>query len=115
MKYYSDITKEKYDTVEALEADEKKFEAERQERRERLKKKAEEERKAEEVRKAKEAEICTIAKEVADKRELLREKLNNYTKEYNAFVIPDDIKDDKAVVNEIMSNFRLFPFSHFFF
>lgn len=114
MKYYSDITNQKYDTVAALEADEKFFAEKKREHEEFLQRKAEEEKRSKEVRKTKEDEICNLAKEIANNKRVLKDKIDAYIKEYDAFVLPENIKKDKVAVNEIMSSYHLFPLSPFF-
>lgn len=110
IKYFSDVTKEVYDTPEALYEAEEKAAAAEAERKALLEKKAEEKKKIEKQRKSEEEEICDLAKEIVEKRKILENKLCAYTKKYGTFVIPDKIRDNTNVVRELVSFFRFLPF-----
>lgn len=112
MKYLSELTNKVYNTPEELDKDEEKFKALQAEREQIEKERREKEKRENQIREAAEKEIYQVAKELADKRKELNQKLDAYTDKYKVFNITDDLKNDRAALDEVLIKYKFFPFFH---
>ena len=94
MKYYSDKTKKIYDTVEQLQAAEKKYDEAH----------AAEIKKAEE-RKKRAAEVSEARKELANAQKKYNDLLNKFVKDYGSYHETYTDKDVDSIENVILKIF----------